>query len=141
MNISNIEFFFPNLIYSVYKITSPYDTTYNCIAWAAEDTNMWWAPAPGYYWPADVPRINSLEAYIAVFEKRGYKEVTDDALEPDYKKVAIFTRDGTPTHVSLQLDSGLWTSKLGKSEDIQHDLQGVSGETYGNVAIILKRPK
>ena len=47
---------------------------------------------------------------------------------------------GVPTHAARQLASGLWTSKLGHSEDIEHDLRALEGDTYGMVALLLKRP-
>ena len=43
-----------------YDVTSPRDSTYNCIAFAAGDTSRKWDPNallhPGYYWPADALR-------------------------------------------------------------------------------------
>ena len=44
---------------SVYRITSPKDRAYNCVAWAAGDSVRWWEPGASghivdgvsYYWP------------------------------------------------------------------------------------------
>lgn len=45
------------------------------------------------------------------------------------------------THAARQLPSGQWTSKLGKSEDIQHEsAEDVSGGVYGEVVEFMKRP-
>lgn len=143
MNISDwLEDLFPNLKQSDYNITSPYDPTYNCIAWAAEDTGSWWEPDPMdvCYWPPGIPRKYSVEAYRAAYESIGYKEISEEDLESAYQKVAIFSMAGIPTHASRQLQSGYWTSKLGRNVDIEHGLQGVCGDSYGNVEIILKKP-
>ena len=117
-----LEVLFPNLKKSDYNITSPYDPAYNCIAWAAEDTSSWWEPDPMgiYYWPPEVPRKYSIEAYRAAYESIGYKEISEEVLEFAYQKVAIFSKAGIPTHASRQLKSGYWSSKLGKSVDIEH---------------------
>lgn len=143
MNISDwIEDLFPNLKQSDYKITSPYDPTYNCIAWAAEDTSSWWEPDPMgvCYWPSEIPRKYSVEAYRAAYESIGYNEISKENLESGYQKVTIFSKAGIPTHASRQLESGYWTSKIGRNVDIEHNLQGVCGDSYGNVEIILKKP-
>ncbi len=43
--------FFPNLGDQNHKKTSEWDQTYNCIAWAAGDSDHWWDVETGYYWP------------------------------------------------------------------------------------------
>lgn len=134
---------FPRLKSTKYKITSPCDPSYNCIAWAAEDTSVWWEPDPmgNYYWPMGIPREYSLEAYRAVYELIGYNEVSGEELEPEFQKVAVYAIGNKPTHASRQLDSGNWSSKLGKNVDIEHTLQGVVGHNYGDVKVILKKLK
>ncbi len=47
---------------------------------------------------------------------------------------------GLPTHAARQLASGRWTSKLGKAEDIEHDLHDLEGDLYGIVVLLMKRP-
>ena len=44
-------------------------------------------------------------------------------------------------HVARQLESGLWTSKLGLSVDISHSLHDLEGDTYGEVAALLCRAR
>jgi len=34
---------------------------------------------------------------------------------------------------------GFWSSKIGKSVDIEHTLEGLEGSFYGQVAIIMRR--
>ena len=48
--------------------------------------------------------------------------------------------EGLPNHAARQLGSGMWTSKIGALADIQHKLQGLTGERYGKVGQVLRRP-
>ena len=134
---------FPGL--EVFEITSPPDTRYNCIAWAAGDTRRWWWPGEVSfsYWPPGVPREESIATFIDAFVTLGYEPATSGILDPLYDKVAIFASgDGVPTHMARQLDDGSWTSKLGALEDITHaDVSGVSGSEYGEVTVFLQRRK
>lgn len=41
---------------------------------------------------------------------------------------------------TVPVNAARWTSKLGFSEDIEHDLLAVSGDLYGSVVLLLKRP-
>ena len=54
--------------------------------------------------------------------------------------MAVFVAEGLPTHMARQLASGQWTSKLGKSVDIEHELHALAGERYGEVVRVLARP-
>lgn len=133
---------FPNLHSADYRITSDATPRYNCIAWAAgKDDNWWWPPGglQGYHWPTGVPADGSLDSFIQAFEQLGYRVCESDALEPGVEKVAIYVGpDGMPTHAARQLESGAWTSKLGKAQDIEHrTLAGLEGSIYGSVARIL----
>ena len=59
---------------------------------------------------------------------------------PNVEKIAIYvTPDGRPQHVARQLPNGFWTSKLGRLEDIEHELEGLSGELYGTVKQFMER--
>jgi hypothetical protein len=50
------------------------------------------------------------------------------------------TDDGSPEHVSRQLESGKWTSKIGRLEDIEHPtLAALEGKEYGKAKVMLKR--
>jgi hypothetical protein len=143
-NKQGIEKIFPNLSNGGYSLTSPATPEYNCIAWAAGEDEVWWWPDPNndYYWPSEVPRVETIEAFIKAYEGLGYSVCSNAELENGFEKVAIYINsNGEPTHVARQLDSGDWTSKLGQSEDIKHlTLDGLVGNSYGSVAVILKRP-
>lgn len=44
-------------------------------------------------------------------------------------------------HAARQQPSGVWTSKLGQMEDIEHNmLEALRGDVYGRVGLILRRP-
>jgi hypothetical protein len=141
----DIETKFPALSSSDYQITSPATPTYNCIAWAAREINLWWWPDSQYtaYWPAEAPREEKLDAFITAYGMIGFTRCDNSDLEEGFEKVAIYVDiSGKPTHAARQLISGRWTSKLGAWEDIDHEkLDDVCGQQYGVVAVILKRPR
>lgn len=133
--------------------TSDETEDYNCIAWAAEeDTRFWW-PVVGYYWPDGLPLKITLDNFINAYKKLGYEVCLNEQLEPQYKKIALYVRqDGVPSHASLQLPNGKWTSKLGRSFDVEHDFIKVWGEMrdvtgqytfilteYGKLAVLLRK--
>jgi hypothetical protein len=91
-------------------------------------------------WPIGVVRAETIEAFQDAFASLGYAVCDDDKHEPGFEKVALFALDGLPKHASRQLPSGRWASKLGLSEDIEHSLHDLSGNVYGAVAIVMKRP-
>jgi hypothetical protein len=126
---------------SHYKITSPKDPTYNCIAFAVGDISQFWDQInlKGYYWPPGAGSIETIAGWISIFEIHGYRETDDQSLEIEYEKVAIYASENGPEHVARQKASGTWTSKMGKGVDIEHTLEGLEGEFYGKVAKIMKR--
>ncbi len=138
-----IEEIFPSLQAIGYDITSPATKEYNCIAWAAGDSETWWWPNKDCFWPYEIPQEESLDVFIKVYEALGYSLCDNDRYEEGVEKVAIYVdSEGIPTHAARQLNNGRWTSKLGKLEDIEHNtLEGLAGYEYGTVAVIMKRPK
>ena len=126
--------------------TSPEDMHYNCIAWAAEDVTRFRWPLGGY-WPPEVERELTIETFIKAYGLLGYEPCSSDEKEQGFQKIAIFARpdDKKPTHAARQLDNGRWTSKLGPSYDIEHDLHTLTadipalGPLYGDVVGILRR--
>jgi hypothetical protein len=133
---------FPGLRTEFFRRTSPSTPDYNCIAWAAEDALNWWEPDSigAYYWPADVPRVVSLEAFQKAYGTLGYHVCPDAAFEPGFEKVAVYASStGEPTHAARQLPNGRWTSKLGQDVDIEHTLDGLISDVYGAPAVYLRR--
>jgi len=134
---------FPKLNSANSRPTSPHDEGYNCIAWAADDTDYWWWPdAMGQkYWPPDVPREETLDAFMKAYGLQGYIERCDATVEPGRQKVAIYTAsNGKPTHAARQIPDGWWASKLGQQIDIEHEFAALDGPAYGTIAVILARP-
>jgi hypothetical protein len=37
------------------------------------------------------------------------------------------------------LANGRWTNKLGKAEDIEHELRDLEGDFYGTVVLVMQR--
>ena len=139
---------FPHLNARPHAVTSDYDTKYNCIAWALPDIRNFWSPVPGYYWPPGVAPGRSLEHYVAAYATAGYAPCGQDgSVEPGWEKIALY---GKPSvlghaiveHAARQLRDGMWTSKMGQSEDITHlNVDDVCGPLYGQVLLYLKRPR
>jgi hypothetical protein len=139
--MSVLEQLFPGLRATPHLITSPRTRLYNCIAWAAGDDANWWWPTNAAgdalrYWPVGGPREETLTAFATL----DFTECANEFLETDFEKVALFVdARGAPSHAARQLPTGLWTSKLGQWEDIEHELHALKGEIYGAVAMLLKR--
>lgn len=131
---------FPNLAGDGLEQTSPEDELYNCIAFAADDTNNWWWPTD--YWPLGAPRLLTLAAFVAAYEMVGYAVCADGTFAATHEKVVIYCDAvGVPTHAARQLDSGHWTSKLGGFWDVRHATpRGVEGPAYGTAVQFLSRP-
>ncbi len=126
---------FPNLHPGNYRITGPADETYNCIAWAAGIDSAPWEPvsASGHY---------TTTALIDAMQSVGFVPCADGSLEDGVEKIAIYTDVHEYMHAARQLDSGKWTSKMGKGERIEHDTpQDLAGPAYGQVTAFMKRPR
>jgi hypothetical protein len=131
---------FPRLTASNHRVTSPPDVNYNCIAWAATDTEHWWQP--GRYWPMATPRDDfGIGVLEQAFRELGYEDCgIDDRLETGFEKVALYGSAVFYTHAAKQTVGGKWSSKLGKAEDIEHNTpDDVAGGVYGEVVEVLRR--
>jgi hypothetical protein len=136
----DLEEDFPNLRSSGWAITSNRSTKYNCIAYAANDLKRYWDTSAGYYWPPGALKEDSIAGWADAFRVLSYKHCDDARLELGVDKIAIYAKDGIPTHVARQLESGTWTSKLGSDEDIcHHTLEALNGSLYGAVVSVMKR--
>lgn len=143
-----LESLFPNLRRDPdFKITSECTDNYNCIAWAVGKSDCWyWPPLdkeysePDEYWPENVPFKTDLTTFITALKTDGYTPCPDSLLEPGYTKIALYAVDGEITHAARQLNNGLWTSKLGPLNDIQHGSpEVIEGGFYGKVAAFMKK--
>lgn len=139
------EYIFPYLEHPEVNYTHTSDVTdsYNCIAWAAEDTKNFWNPVPdlpGYYWPEGIPREETVEAWTLAFQTIGYEPCETSDFEQGFKKIAIYSKNDTATHMARQLPDGSWTSKIGVFEDIKHyALASLRGPSYGNAVAFMKK--
>jgi hypothetical protein len=141
----------PTLADASYDITSPSTARYNCVAWAAEDNQRNWSPAPGpggkllggFYWPETVEMLPAVSAVEAVFRLLGYEPCDDGSLEAGIEKIVIYGDAlGMALHAARQMRSGRWTSKMGDLADIEHDKpEEVEGGLYGRVRRYMARQK
>lgn len=134
---------FPNSNIHPFEVTSQYDVSYNCIAWAYEDPTQWYWPDKEnhWYWPEIIPRKERIDCFIALFDSICYRKCKNGDKEKGFTKIAIFVdQTGVPTHAARQLPNGYWTSKLGKGIDVKHTIFGIDGGIYGSVAVYMKRP-
>lgn len=132
---------FPNLAANNHSVTSPRDSSYNCIAWAVGENDIWWWPDAMYnlYWPEEAPREETIGAFIQAFSLKGYSQCTDGSLEQGYEKIALYAINQKPTHAARQLATGHWSSKLGQLHDISHGVNTLDGPQYGTIVLYFKR--
>jgi len=131
---------FPLLVPGAFRQASPDTSAYNCIAWAAGVTNLNWWPNPYGFWPPDVPREETIDAFLAAFATVGFVLCADGTLESGLEKIALYADFGGPTHAARQLPDGQWTSKLGQSIDITHTTPWVlNGPEYGAIVRFMQR--
>ncbi len=131
---------FPRLTPENHRATSPAAVEYNCVAWAAGDTENWWQP--GFFWRTQIPSDEyGIGALVDAFKSLGFESCENDSPEPGFERVALYGSTLLYTHAARQLVGGKWTSKLGKAEDIEHDSPDVvAGGIYGEVVEIMRRP-
>jgi hypothetical protein len=149
---SQIISLFPNLATDKdFKVTSKYDVQYNCIAWAFQyyqDRWMQFDTRPRldgvwYWWPPGVTVSPHINAYIEAFESIGFKKCNNGNLENGFVKIVLYVdHNNDCTHAARQRRSGLWTSKLGRGNDIQHgNPYVIEGNFYGKVHTFMKAPR
>jgi len=151
---SNFHAVFPRLAHSSWKIKSPWDDRYKCIAYAAGRTDVIWWPVdgvPGVYWPPSAPLEDSVDAFVKAFATIGYMPCQSRKFEFGYQKVAIYAASNNQAlHMARQHFWGRgWLSKCGQLEDILHsELESIEGDpsplatsmgSYGVVNTVLKR--
>lgn len=134
-----------------FKITSPINRNYNCLAWANGWNNRWmWPnvdnhpPEDDEYWPEGIPNNRKPETFVSAFQVHDFDLCESPTLETGFEKIALYksSYDNLATHAARQLSSGLWTSKLGYWQDIQHSTpESLEGDFYGKVFCYMKRKK
>ena len=153
MPLRDLYQIFPNLTGTQLHITSPIDWDYNCVAWVFGDNTKWYEPfgdvlpsaSPPYYWPEGVPgrpNDNRLVTYVKLFESEGFRVTENELVESGYTKIAIYAKDDEFRHVARQTADGKWSSKLGKQEDVTHELRALESDSkfgYGTATIFMKK--
>jgi hypothetical protein len=128
-----------NFCYSSYKKRG-----YNCVAYALGVENKDWDMLVF----AKMFGLNkndldhSANGYAIIFrEKFGFEICQESEKEEGFKKIALYeNNEGDFKHLSLQLENGKWTSKMGVYEDINHrDLNSISGDFYGHPVMFMKK--
>jgi len=142
---------FPKLLHDdKFEVTSNADPDYNCIAWACIYNERWIQPPylgkPNLdcvvWWPPNVKPGMGPESLKSLFEHFGYSVCDSYEHEVGYRKVALYYKEHINewTHAARELTSGLWTSKLGLSNDIQHGSPlELENDIYGVVYCYLKK--
>ena len=151
--IENIKSIFPKLADDFgYDVSSPDDENYNCIAWAYNYKDRWMWPGGEecktldgfHYWPDGVKDETDVDAFIDAFKLQGYEVCNSWEHEDGYRKIALYVKEGKCTHASRELvgsenTCGKWSSKLGKSNDIEHGTPyTIEGDIYGEVYCFMK---
>ena len=132
---------FPNLASEGFEIVGEPTTEYNCIAYAAGDTDNWWWPDEDDYWPPWATMDNRMESLEEAFAGLEYELCDDSIAEEGYQKVALYGFQGRFEHAALQMPNGLWRSKMGPGPVIEHrSPESLSGGPYGEVHCFMRRP-
>ena len=132
----------PNLREATHRKTSDPASDENCIAHTVGARGEWWEPIMGRYWPLGPPYYNHrVESLVRVYERFGFVVCDSAEHESEYEKIAIYGDGEEYTHAARQLTAdGIWTSKLGPDDDINHaTLEALAGGTYGQVVKLMRR--
>lgn len=140
-----IEKLFPGLCGTVWAIKSRQTKRYNCLAWAAREKHRRWDFAKGAYWPAGVKKLTGIAYLVGAYLAEGFGVCNKDACDkydPTSDSIVLYQLNRIGTHAARLLHNGMWSSKLGDLEDVQHQTaEALSGERYGNPMVYMKRKR
>ena len=71
----------------------------------------------------------------------GYEPISEGDCENYERVIALMGKDGKVTHAMKRLSNGSWSSKLGNSFDIVHELHELDSPTYGEIIGFMGRGK
>jgi hypothetical protein len=96
-----------------------------------------------YYWPDNVRRGYDLDSFISAYETEGFRPCADGSLIQGREKIAIYlNKFGYVEHAARQEANGLWKSKLGDEEDIEHQTpECLSSDSYGHPRHFMERAR
>ena len=120
---------------------------YNCISYSIGRKDVFTWPGRSVnddvisYWVGN--DVVTFESFDYFYNQHGYELCgnIDIRYDPNYTKVALFIKNGIPTHASIQIDENWWESKIGVLGIIKHDLFEIEGGNYGQVEYIYKKKK
>lgn len=137
-----------------FRVEKDEDPDYNCFAWAAVYSNVFWTPYPPggkpgigfdgvyYNWPFEVAKDAHINTLIEIYTKCGYEVCADGELEEDHRKIVIYCKGDDAQHAARQIcfgkHRGKWTSKLGYSFQILHGPDSLEGDEYGTIRQYMK---
>lgn len=104
-----------------------------------KDRHSWPSNNPDVYWP--VEKIPNKKSFDQFYEYHGFEKIKqlDISYEPGYVKVALYMKNDSPKHASIQVSDYLWESKIGSLGIIRHDIFEIEGDYYGYVEQIYKK--
>jgi hypothetical protein len=146
----DLDAILPTLARDGYRITSPSNDQYNCVAWVGRSQSAWWEPALAigtWFRKVDESELDEgdMDEYIALFEFWGYKRCQEGSLETGVEKIAVFGSEQDFDHVAYQRPDGDWSSKLGPLNDIRHpcveSLVGKGGMEYRPIVVFMSRAR
>jgi len=107
-----LESAFPSLKNAL--ITGERTTDYNCISWTLGITDKWVNPTP------------TIAGMDQLYGSYGYHVVPKSQAQ-----IALFTKNGIPTHGAVRVTGGIYESKCGALQRILHNLEDLEGSSYG----------
>ncbi|MBA7624211.1 hypothetical protein ES703_31618 [subsurface metagenome] len=127
---------FPNLEWGQWSITGDADDVYNCIAWSAGETDVWYNKISNDNSDPDHP-ITGIDETFG--DNDGVFEISDmDAFydAKGYEPTGTGPEDAdimyyTGYHAAKKTDYGMYESKCGTWEKIDHVWDQLNGDTYG----------
>src|SRR5258706_6419193 len=110
-DLEELELIFPKLADCEWQLRSDAEKQYNCLAWAFGSTESWWESIRyhGYYWPARIPREDSVDNWVKIAELHGFELCADGEFDAGSEKLAIFVNQfGEPGHIARSAEDSGW---------------------------------
>lgn len=140
-----IEQLFPRLCGTSWTIKSRKTKRYNCFAWAAREKHRRWDFAKGAYWPSGAKRLSGIAYLVGAYLAEGFSVCNKSdcqTYDSTADSIVVYEMNRIGMHAARLLANGMWSSKLGDLEDVQHKKpEDISGTTYGNPIVYMKRKR
>jgi hypothetical protein len=123
---------------------------YNCMGFAVGDMKWWQPPRlpdmvdnPGDYWPDNVDKIDTIEAFIDAAKTARFSECETSDWEERLEKIVLCYRmvgeKKEFSHAAKLMSPGVWKSKFSDMSDVEHSLFGLDDSAYGNGRKFMRR--